>query len=1139
MKFVKSLILTLLLCLTCSFGLAAQDRVVSGTVVDASDEPLVGVSVMVKGSQVGCMTDIDGKFTLKIPAKQTVLSFTYIGFDPQNVTVAPGQNTVNVVMKENSVMLEETVVIGYGTQKKVNLTGAVASLDGEKLEGRPAANISNMLQGSVAGLNITTSSGVPGQSAKINIRGQNSIGIGSSSAGPLILIDGSIGEMDSVNPNDVESISVIKDASAAAVYGARAAFGVILITTKSGQDREGKSTVRYNGRFGWDSGTTSTDFIHTGYWHTRLLNEFFQAADGKPYVNYSDRDMQELLARVNDETEHPDRPWVVEETVNGRRQWKYYGNYDWYHSLFRDTHPTQQHNVSFSGGKDKFKYFLSGGLDMREGIIKPNPDKYRRYNLRSKIDFAINKWATMSNNTSFFGSTYQFAGNGSVEDNFAMVSRHAVSIFPFKNPDGTWLRATPYIGYNVGNSRHSILMDNSHRNTNRKTDFTNTTRLTITPIKQLSVVGDFTYRFYQTRNTHRSNSIPYREYPDDEIKYYNTGAGENKLSESFSTQHYYSVNAFATYKDTFKENHNLTAMLGYNYERMYLKKVGADGSNLFSENLDDLGLVGPNEEGIVITNVSGSQGEYVLQGIFGRINYDYKGKYLFELSGRYDGSSRFARGHRWGWFPSGSAGWRFSEESFMEQTRNWLSNGKLRLSYGSLGNQNLGSTYYTFLRVMTAYSFQSFSFGNSTVPGKYSSASKPYASDRTWEKANQWDLGLDLSFFNNRLSFTGDVYIRDTKDMVTSGMIIPAVYGAAAPDQNSADMRTKGYELALNWNDSFMLWGKPFSYSVGFNISDYDSKITKYKNNENMLLGDYYEGSHVGDIWGYTIDGLFQSDEEAEEYGKKVNLGEVTNGLTGGYQAGDVRYVDVNGDGIINKGDPTMITDGKGNFMVQTETNKNEYAAAVAARDADGNPIWSVVPVNSYHNHGDLKVLGNSLASLQYGFTASFRYFGFDASVFFQGTGNHYYYPASRMAAFWGLYGYTAYQSFIPTDFMDEVWSEDNRDAYFPRPMAKAASGKNLQHTNSRYIQNLRYLRFKNLTVGYTLPSSLTKKAHLDRVRVYFTGENLCYWSPLKKHTKYLDPEAAFNRNGEASDDSNGAFYPWPKTYMIGLDISF
>ncbi|MCM1348898.1 MAG: TonB-dependent receptor [Firmicutes bacterium] len=1140
MKFLRTLILTLSMVLMCSFGLAAQNRTVSGTVVDAADEPLPGVSVTIPGTQTGCMTDIDGKFTLNIPAKQTVLKFTYIGYDEQKVTVAPGQTTVNVIMKENSVMLEETVVIGYGTQKKVNLTGAVASLDGEKLEGRPTASVTNMLQGSVAGLNITTSSGVPGQSGSINIRGQESI----NSAGPLILIDGTIGELDSVNPNDVESISVIKDASAAAVYGARAAFGVILVTTKSGQAKDGKSTVRYNGRVGWESPTTSTDFVTQGYWSARLVNQFWQGNSHTDYLSYTDYDMQQLLARVNDKTENPERPWVVEETRNGKRQWVYYGNYDWYHMLYRDTHPVQQHNISFSGGKDKFKYFLSGGLDFREGVVRQNPDKFKRYNLRSKIDFAINKWASMSNNTSFYGSTYEFMGNGSIEDTFAYSARHALACFPMKNPDGTWIYSTPYTSYKIGNGRHILLGEGSHRNTNRKTDFTNTTRLTITPIKQLSIVGDFTYRFYQTRNTHRTNNMYYREYPDGDMGSYSAGAGLNALSESANTRNYYSVNAFATYKDTFNEKHNLTVMAGYNYESMNYKNLSATGQNLISENLDDLNLVGTDDSGAQVATVGGGQAEYVLQGIFGRINYDYMGKYLVELSGRYDGSSRFARGNRWGFFPSGSLGWRFSEESFMEPTHTWLSNGKLRASYGSLGNQNV-SSYYTFLRLITTHSFNSFSFGNSTVPGKYTSLGDPIAGDLTWEKANQWDLGLDLSFFNNRLSFTGDFYIRDTKGMLTDGMKLPAVYGAEVPQMNNADMRTKGYELALNWNDSFMLFGKPFSYSVGFNLSNYDSYITKYKNNENQILSYnkdgkyynyYYEGMHIGDIWGYTIDGLFQSDEEAAEYQKNVDLTNVTWGLPGGYQAGDVRFVDVNGDGVVNNGNTTMIRNKvTGQILVEGQEG---WDKADEDRKTNSNSDWTSVPVNSILNHGDLKKLGNSLPRLSYGITASVRYFGFDVSAFFQGTGNHYMYPHGQMMSFWGMYGYP-YMSFIPTDFAEKIWSEDNPDAYFPRAVGYAATSYNLKQStsiNNRYLQNLRYLRFKNLTVGYTIPSNITKKAYIDKVRVYFTAENLCYWSPLKKNSKYVDPEGVISRSDNAHQN---AFYPWPKTYMFGLDISF
>ena len=1117
----------------CALGLAAQERTVSGLVVDQSNEPLIGVSVMVKNTNLGCVTDIDGKFTLKMPEDSNVLTFTYVGYDTATVTVAPGQTQVDVVMKENSVMLNETVVIGYGTQKKVNLTGAVASLDGEKLEGRPTASMSNMLQGSVAGLNVTTSSGVPGQSATINIRGQESI----NSAGPLILIDGSIGELDSVNPNDVESISVIKDASAAAVYGARAAFGVILVTTKSGSNKEGKSTVRYNGRMGWESPTTSTDFITQGYWSAVYVNKFWQATNNTDYLKYSDYDMQQLLARVNDKTEHPDRPWVVQENRNGKEQWYYYGNYDWYHMLYRDTHPVQQHNVSFSGGKEKFRYFLSGGLDYREGVVRENPDEFKRYNLRSKIDFAINKWADLSNNTSFYGSTYEYQGNGSIEDTFAYSARHGLAMFPMKNPDGTWLYSTPYTNYKIANGRHILLGEGSHRNINRKTDFSNTTRLTINPISQLSIVGDFTYRFFQTRNTNRTNNMYYREYPDGPLGTYSSGAGLNALSESVGTRNYYSVNAYATYKDTFKEDHNLTVMAGYNYESMNLKNIGATGQNLISPNLDDFNLVGTDEAGQQVAKLTGGQGEYVLQGIFGRINYDYKGKYLAEVSGRYDGSSRYARGHRWGWFPSGSLGWRFSEENFMESTASWLSNGKLRASYGSLGNQNV-SSYYTFLRLMNTYSFQSFSFGNSTVPGKYLSLDAPVAGDLTWEKANQWDLGLDLNFFNNRLQFTGDVYIRDTKDMITNGMALPGVYGASVPKMNSADMRTKGYELSLNWNDTFNLFGKPFSYSVGFNLSNYDSKITKYTDNANGLLSYsndgkayfyYYEGMHVGDIWGYTIDGLFQSDEEVKEYMKNVDLSYVTNGLPGGYQAGDVRYVDVNGDGFVNNGNSTMITDGKGHYLVEGDPG---YAEAADSEE------WNLVPVNSLHNHGDLKKLGNSLPRLSYGITASIRYFGFDVSAFFQGTGNHYWYPHGQMMSFWGGYGYP-YMSFIPSDFMDKMWSEDNPDAYFPRPVAYAATSYNLKAStsiNNRYLQNLRYLRFKNFTIGYTIPSEITKKICIDKVRVYFTGENLCYWSPLKKNSKYVDPEGVIQRG---TNEHNNAFYPWPKTYMFGLDVSF
>ncbi len=1054
-----------------SFPLWAASRQVTGTITDEAGEPLIGVSVMLDKSRTGCMTDIDGNFSLQIPEGEATLKIVYVGYQSQQIKVAPGQNALKIVMKEDAQTLEETVVIGYGTQKKVNLTGAVASVDGKSFEDRPAATISNMLQGSVAGLNVTTSSGVPGSSPDLNIRGKASINGGS----PLVLIDGSIGEIDNVNPNDVQSISVIKDASAAAVYGARAAFGVILVTTKNGQEKEGKATVRYNGRFGWEEPTTSTDYETTGYWSVYLVNRFWEATNGagSQYIKYDANDMQELLARVNDKTEHPDRPWVVETMYNGRKAWKYYANTDWYNTLYNDKYFQQQHNISLSGGINKIRYYLSGGL-----------------NLRAKLDFPINKWINVSNNTSFYGSTYEYQGGN--ESAMQGTARHALACYPLQNPDGSYIFTTPYQGYNVANGRHILYSVGKSPSTKRRTDFTNTTRVNYSPIKQLTFSADFTYRFFQDRNTTRRVNLPYRTYPDQEMQYSVTGAGINDLQESVGTYNYYAANGLVTYKDTFKDSHNLTVVAGYNYETRNYKNVYAKGQNLTVDDLADLDLVGTDDKGNVITAVEGGQNQYALQGIFGRINYDYLGKYLAEISGRYDGTSRFARGHRWGWFPSGSIGWRFSEEKFFEPLQPMWSNGKIRASFGTLGNQNV-SDYYTFLRLMGSGTLTKFSFGEGSTAAPYATLGSPIASNLTWEKTEQWDLGFDLGFFNNRLSATIDLYIRDTKDMLTEGIHLPSVYGATSPQMNTANLRTKGYEIALNWNDDIKLFGHNFSYGIGFNISDYKSTITKYDNRERTFAKDYYEGMELGEIWGFRIGGIFQTDEEAQKYASDVDLSYVAKRIGSGWAAGDVKYLDLDGDGVIGIGK------------------------------------------NTVDNPGDRVKLGNSLPHLQYGFRANINYFGFDVSAFFQGTGNHYWYPNGHYMDFWGCYSYP-YVTFIPSDFKDKIWSEDNPDAYFPRAMGYASTSGTLQFVNDRYLQNLRYLRFKNLTVGYTIPQKWTRKALMEKVRVYFTAENLCYWSPLKKNTKYIDPEGAINRK---SSNSNEKFYPWSKSFMFGLDVTF
>ena len=1091
MRLIKPIAVSLLLAFGGLISLYAQSRSVSGKVLDEQQVPIIGAAVIMAGEgSVGSVTDIDGNFALTVPSGDVTLNVTCLGYESKAVSVSNTQSMVTIILKEDSMMIDETVVVGYGTQKKVNLTGAITTVASKELENRTSHSLTNMLQGSVPGLNITTSSGTPGASGSINIRGVTSI----NDAEPIVVIDGAIGDLDRVNPNDVQSISVIKDAAAAAVYGARSAYGVILITTKSGSDKDGKAIVKYSGKFGWEEPTTSTDYETRGYWSVYTVDKFWQADAGKKYTTYTDYDMGQLLARVNDKTEHPDRPWVVEDIRNGKRQWVYYANTDWYHELYIDQHPVQKHSVSISGGGKAVRYFLSASYDKKVGVIKQNPDVYQKYNLRSKLDFDINKWFKMSNNTSYFASSYSFPGVGDVENAFAYAARHALAAFPLKNPDGSWVYTTPMISgnYNVANGRHIVYGNDKNFNMDKYNDFQNTTELKFTPVKQFNITANFTYRNYTTSYTNRQTKFDYRVYPGADIQYYTSGAGEDKLTENIKRYNYLSGNVFATFEETWKDAHHFTAMAGVNAETWANKNVKALGKNLLSEDLNDLNLIAPDVDGNVLTEVGGGQNAYSLLGVFARVNYDYKGRYLFEASARYDGTSRFAAGSRWGLFPSGSIGWRISEEPFFAPAKKVVNNLKLRASYGSLGNQNVG--YYAHLRTISLNYFSNYTFGEGSTKPKYSSLSNPVSSGLTWETTQQSNIGLDMTMFNNRLEFTAEAYIRDTKNMLTDGDALPGVFGADPPKANSADLRTKGYELSLSWRDQFNLAGHPFGYSVRATMSDFRSHITKFDNPTYTFGKSYYEGMRLGDIWGFVVDGLFATDEEAKQYTSEVLDCSYINGrMTGGFLAGDLRFVDLDGDKVLGIGS------------------------------------------NTVDKPGDRKILGNSLPSLQYGMTFAFDWLGFDVSAFFQGTGNHYWYPHGFNMNFWGCYSYS-YVSFLQRDFIQRCWSEENPDAYFPRPRSYSATGGELSKVNSRYLQNVRYLRFKNLTVGYTLPKKWLDKVRVDKVRIYFTGENLHYWSPLKKNCLYVDPESAFSRS---SDVDNHMSYTWQKTMMFGIDITF
>lgn len=1115
MKVIRTFAAVSVLMLMAVFGAYAQNRMVSGTVLDVQQQPVVGAAVIYSaGGNSGTMTDQDGKFQLSVPSKAVELEVSCLGYVTKKVTVSSTQGQISVVLDEDKMMIEETVVVGYGTQKKVNLTGAISVVDDKALKDRSSHNLVTMLQGSVPGLNITTTTGSPGSTGKLNIRGYTSL----NEAEPIVLIDGAIGDLEDVNPNDVESISVIKDASAAAVYGARGTYGVILVNTKKGSSEDGYAKVRYSGRFGWEEPTTSTDYEDRGYWSVYTLDTFWRTqASGTPYTNYTQQDMLELLARVNDKTEHPDRPWVVKDVRGGKEQWIYYANTDWYHEVFRDRHPVQQHNISVSGGGKKVKYFISAGYDRQTGILKMTPDVFQKVNLRAKIDADVKKWLKISNNASFYNSIYEYIGVGDDQDIFRNF-RHNPASFPLFNPDGTGLYSNPLIkgNYNVANGRQIVYQMGKHKNAEKKFNFSNTTTLVIRPIKEFNITADFTYRRVNRNDMHRWVNIPYGIRPG-ETGAYTTGAGDNRLQERSRLYNYMSGNVFATYEDSYKGGHNLKIMAGFNAETYHYKNVTADAYNLSDDDLNDFNLIAPDASGATITKLEGGQSEYALMGFFARANYDYKGRYLLELSGRYDGSSKFAKGHRWVFCPSGSLGWRISEEPFFAPAKPYVSNLKLRASVGALGNQNVSN--YAYMRTISIKTFDHYTFGEGSNRAQYAGISAPNSSELTWETAYQYNIGLDLGMFDDRLNFSAEAYIRDTKDMLVKGTTLPSVYGADAPKENSADLRTRGYELSIGWRDQFQLAGHPFGYNISASLSNYDSHITRYGNNDKKLLTDYYEGMRIGEIWGFEVDGLFATDEEAKNYQANVcdaltyirTLSD-SDRMVGGFLAGDLRYVDLD--------------------------NKQEGPNGI-------NVI--TLGKNTVDDPGDRRIIGNSLPSLQYGFNIGFDWMGIDVSAFFQGVGNHYYYPPGMSVAFWGSYSYAYYTAFMPRNFIQTVWSEENPNAYFPRARVYSSTGGELAPVNTRYLQNIRYLRFKNLTVGYTLPQKWTRAIGIDKIRFYFSGENLAYWSPIKKYTKYLDPESAYRRDTDKtatgmyknSDAKDAVAYPWQKTMMFGIDITF
>ncbi|WP_435371609.1 SusC/RagA family TonB-linked outer membrane protein, partial [Parabacteroides goldsteinii] len=859
---------------------------VNGTVTDATGEPLIGATVLEKASGNGTITDVDGNFSLAVPS-DAVLSVSYIGYKPQDIVVN-GKTTFNVVLEDDSEKLEEVVVVGYGVQRKVNLSGSVDQINAKQLEARPITNISKGLQGMVPNLNIDFTSGEPGQAAKINIRGEASINGGS----PLILIDGVASDAEELNrllPEDIETLSVLKDASSAAIYGARAAFGVILITTKQGSSD--RIQVSYNNNFAWKRPSilpnkTSDPYIYLKLKNIAVLNTPWSSG----HVASDER-----LEWARQRSDNPDGTDPVRLNPLDETQWEYMGNRDWTRYFLDKNTFSNTHQLSVSGATEKTKFYLSGGVDDENGILAGivKNDNYRRYSMRAKVSYKIWDWLTLSNNTSFVATNHikpsylssrgepyidsngiRQKGNG--DSNMSIFYDLAPTDWD-KNPDGTWAN-------NAAGIAMAQLVDGGEETSKyNRLQSTFSAEMSFWE-KMLTVNANFTFMKGNEDYDWFKNKYVIGYGPNDIRE-----LGDSKAYKSTTNDYYSVLELFATFNKAF-DKHYVTGILGFNQEYNRWNWYKAEREGIISTSLPSIGLSSGDQF------VSEQYADWAIRGLFFRANYTYDNRYIFEVNGRYDGTSRFPKEKRFGFFPSASAAWRVDAEPFFESFLSTVSQLKVRASYGSLGNQLVGE--YGYIPAMSSQ------LGNYIINGKLQQVVTPpslVSPDYTWEEVRTLNGGLDLAFLDNKLTATVDVYRRDTKGMLTLGKELPGVLGASEPKENAADMKTTGWELTVGYRDQFQLDGKPFNWGVKFMLSDNRSWITRF-DNPNGSLTQYYQGQELGEIWGLQSDGFFQSEDEIKNLDQSSIIPwgalEIVNGWP--------KYKDLNGDKKITKGSVTV-----------------------------------------------------------------------------------------------------------------------------------------------------------------------------------------------------------------------------------------
>lgn len=815
---------------------------------------------------------MDGKFSLTTDSNN-LLEISFLGYTTQTIKTVAGK-TLNITMKESSESLNEVVVVGYGVQKKVDLSGSVATVSTKVLNNRSVMTVGQALQGSAANLNVSIGSGQATDSPSFNIRGVTSINGGE----PLVVIDGVVStasELNRMNPSDIGNISILKDAASAAIYGSRAAFGVILVTTKTASQE--KLTINYNNNFAMRRLSCASDIITDPYDVTTIRNAMYY-----PWGTcYTTEQVEYAKKRSED-------PTISPFYVNPDGNYSYFENTDWYGEIYKNLSFSTNHTIDISGKTDKVDYYFSAGYSFQNGMIKVGTDKFNRYNIRSKINFKLTDWWTLGNNTSFVTSDYEspyYLGKS-----FYWEVNRCSPLDPIYNPDGSYTKA--------GASIFGKLQDGGHWN-QQKTTLTTHFSTQIDILKDvLWVNGSFMYSSNKNNEDGSILSVPYKKGPDTPAFYIDNVSSANLNNTNAHTA---TFDAYATFHKKFNKKHDFTAMVGFNQESWRSKYSSASRSELITDALPSINLATGD------MNVSQSINTLALRSIFGRLNYIYNNKYILAFNGRYDGTSRFPSNSRFAFNPSGSAAWVVSEERFFEPLKDVVSFLKLRFSYGSLGNQSL-SSYYPYLATMSARKTSQILDGKQPI-----SISAPglVSGNLTWEKVTTADWGLDFNLFDNRLTATVDAYIRRTKDMLTKGVELPSVLGTSVPKENAADLKTTGWDLTLNWRDQFKLSGKPFNYGLSFNIGDSRSWITKFANTTGDL-DDYYVGYEIGTIWGLETEGFFTSQEDVDKHADQSQVDPYPG--TPPMAAGDIKFKDLNNDNKINKGSWTL--DDHGDYQI-------------------------------------------------------------------------------------------------------------------------------------------------------------------------------------------------------------------------------